>query len=127
MAQVLLVEPDISLAESYSKALQRHNHRVVVSSSAQTAIDASDQTRPDIVILELQLAVHNGIEFLYEFRSYPEWQNIPVVILSMVPPSEFSSNSVLWKELAVADYFYKPHTTLNQLIGSVQYLATAPA
>ncbi len=120
MAEILLIEPDRLLAESYVQALQSAGHEVNAASGAQAAILAADAIRPDLVILELQLVEHSGIEFLYEFRSYPDWQNVPVLIQSHVPGAEFNDNWQLLKdELGVRDYLYKPRTSLSRLIASV--------
>jgi DNA-binding response OmpR family regulator len=91
MARILLLEPDQVLAEAYRQALQQQGHSVVLSTSAQTAVLVADDHRPDLVILELQLVEHSGIEFLYEFRSYADWQDIAVIIQSQVPPGEFAA------------------------------------
>lgn len=124
MAQILLIEPDRLLAETYTRALQAAGHHVVVCAGAQAAIMAADQQCPDIVILELQLVEHSGIEFLYEFRSYSEWQAVPVIIQTGVPPGEFNDNRRLLKEeLGVQLYLYKPVTSLKQLVATVhEYL-----
>ena len=120
MAQILLIEPDRLLAESYVQALQSAGHQVNAASGAQAAIMTADAATPDLVILEIQLVEHSGIEFLYEFRSYPDWQNIPVLIQTQVPRSEFADNwQLLQGELGVRDYLYKPRTSLYQLVSSV--------
>lgn len=120
MAQILLIEPDHVLAETYQLALEAAGHTVSVCATAQTAVQSADQVKPDLVILEIQLVEHSGIEFLYEFRSYPDWQNIPVLIQSQVPPSEFSDNLELLKnELYVVNYLYKPQTNLKKLLETI--------
>lgn len=123
MAAILLIEPDRLLAEVYYQALIAAGHNVSVCPNAQAAILAADQITPELVILELQLVEHSGIEFLYEFRSYPEWQAIPVIMHSHVPPVEFRGNSqLLEQELGVKAYLYKPQTSLQQLLRSVGQL-----
>jgi len=125
---VLLVEPDRILADTYRQALQVANHAVTVVPTAQSAISAADKATPELVILELQLVEHSGIEFLYEFRSYPDWQTVPVIIHSQVPPGEFKdSQQILRDQLGVTDYLYKPHTSLRQLLRSVDQQAATPA
>lgn len=125
---ILLVEPDRLLARSYAQALQNDGHRVLCSPNAQQAIFAADELVPDLVVLELQLVSHSGIEFLYEFRSYPDWQNIPVVILSQVPPAEFVDNwQLLQEQLGVIEYLYKPHTTLAKLQKAVNVVIPTKA
>ena len=113
---VLLVEPDVILASTYQRTLEGGGHKVQISRTAQRAIYAADAICPDLVILEMQLVSHSGIEFLYEFRSYPEWQDIPVMVLSVVPPAEFQGSwEILHNELGVRAYHYKPRTSLAKL------------
>ncbi|HVV66587.1 MAG TPA: response regulator [Candidatus Saccharimonadales bacterium] len=120
MAHVLLIEPDLILAETYRQALLAGGHRVVCCASAQAGIISADQHAPDVIVLELQLIEHSGIEFLYELRSYPEWQNIPVIIQTHVPPGEFNANKkLLAEQLHVAAYLYKPHASLQDLAAHV--------
>lgn len=120
MAQILLIEPDRVLAESYVQALLHAGHEVQAAGGAQAAVMSADAILPDIVILELQLVEHSGIEFLYEFRSYADWQQVPVIIHSQVPPAEFSDNrQLLQEELGVQTYLYKPRTSLEELLATV--------
>ena len=121
---ILIVEPDRLLAWTYAQALQGAGHTMTCRPTAQGAIFAADSSEPDLVLLELQLVSHSGIEFLYEFRSYPEWQDIPVIVLSQVPPTEFlDSWDVLRNELGVTEYLYKPHTTLAKLQRTINLLS----
>ena len=121
MAQILLIEPDFILTNLYKTGLETVGHKVVTVTSAQSAISAADKVRPEVVILELQLIDHSGIEFLYEFRSYPEWQDIPALVLSTIPMAEFSgSHDLLVSELGVRSYHYKPRTSITNLLASVE-------
>src|SRR4051794_5466447 len=121
MASILLLEPDRILAQTYYQALTGAGHTVSVCASAQTAVLAADQIKPALGIVELQLVEHSGIEFLYEFRSYADWQNVPILIHSQVPRAEFADNwQLLQQELGVTDYLYKPQTSLRELVAATQ-------
>jgi DNA-binding response OmpR family regulator len=117
---VLLIEPDRILAATYQRALQSQGHKVTSAVSAQEAIYAADQQKPDVVVLEIDLPRHNGVEFLYEFRSYNEWLKVPVIIHSFVPSTEFTRAATLQKELGVVRVLYKPATNLAQLCAAVR-------
>lgn len=117
--QVLLIEPDAVLAQTYQAGLERAGHTVVAVRSAQAGVHAADTRTPDLVLLELQLPLHNGIEFLYEFRSYHEWWQVPIVILSHVPPAEMAQLAVLKQELGVVRYLHKPAVTMRMLTSLV--------
>lgn len=124
MAHIILIEPDKVLAKTYKQALELADHTVSPCASAQAAIFACDERGPDIIVLELQLIEHSGIEFLYELRSYPEWQQIPVVINSSVPAGEFSLNTrMLREQLGVSQYLYKPHTSLKSFCAVIEEFA----
>ena len=115
MPQILLIEPDKKLAVVYSKLLASMNYDVAWAAHAQDAVSLADQTRPNLVILELQLAGHNGIEFLYEFRSYAEWRDVPVILLTNVTPRALNITAETMEVLGIRRCLYKPSTTLTQL------------
>lgn len=116
MAQILLLEPDNQLAAIYSKALQMAGHTVSWCKEAGEAINILDTHSIDLILLEIQLALHNGVEFLYEMRSYPEWQAIPVIIHSVVPAQVIKNNKLLMKQLNISEVVYKPDTSLKQMV-----------
>lgn len=121
MARVLIVEPDVRLAKIFAKALLSQRHEVMAATTAQDAVIAADEQQPDIVLLELQLTAHSGIEFLYEFRSYADWRQVPVIVVSVVPPAEFEkSHQLLYERLGVAAYHYKPQTNLRTILQAVE-------
>lgn len=121
MQKVLLIEPDVALARTYMQALQHAGFMVMHVSSAQDAVDATDHTTPDVVVLELQLAVHDGVEFLHELRSHAEWQSIPVIVNTNLTPQALAPvQGALAGDLGVVEVLYKPRTTLQQLISSVR-------
>jgi DNA-binding response OmpR family regulator len=115
MSRILLVEPDTKLANTYRTSLDAAGHTVLWKAHAQDAVYEADKFKPDMVLLELQLAAHNGIEFLYEFRSYVDWQKIPVVLLTMVQPHALQITPQNMEMLGIVRCLYKPATTLQQL------------
>jgi CheY-like chemotaxis protein len=121
MTHILLIEPDTVLARTYMQALQHVGYTVARAAGAQEAINEADGKVPDIVILELQMAVHDGVEFLQEFRSYPEWQRIPIVVNTSIAPVALAPvRYALEHDLGVKACLYKPRTTLQQLISAVK-------
>jgi len=124
--KILLVEPDQKLAQTYTEYLVARGHAVVGRMGAQSGILAADCQEPDVVILELQLAAHSGAEFLHEFRSYGDWQHIPVIILSNVAPQEFRASEKLLRKLGVKVYLYKPTTSLAGLLSAVEEYSPTP-
>ena len=129
MAQILLIEADGLMAGNIKKYLGRVGHDVRWHVDPQVAMDAIDAKKPDLLILDLMLANRSGVEFLYEFRSYPDWQKLPIIVYSSVPEAElgYAATESL-QQLDIAAYHYKPHTGLAELAQSVDLaLQTVPA
>jgi DNA-binding response OmpR family regulator len=120
VANILLLETDHLLAKNLAKFLKKLGHEVSWHVEPQSAMDHADQKRPDVIVLDLLLANHrSGIEFLYEFRSYPEWQNLPVVIFSHVAAEGLKDCLDSMQQLNVAAYRYKPTTSLSDLAQTI--------
>ena len=90
MANIFILEPDNLLAGNLRSFFANANHTAYVHSDPQSALTTADEYKPDIVITNLQLAGRSGIEFLYEFRSYSDWQNIPVILLGHLRNEEMT-------------------------------------
>ena len=117
MAHVLLLEPNTLLATVYTRALQHAGHSVAHVTGAQAGIDAADRQRPDIVITELHLPRHSGIEFLHEFRSYAEWQQVPIVLNTALTGAQVAPvMQALHRDLGIREILYKPRTSLQDLV-----------
>lgn len=118
MMHILCIEPDRMLARTYAQALQHAGYTTAYAATAQDAIDVADAQQPDLVLLELQMTGHDGIEFLHEFRSYPEWRDVPVIVNTTLAPNALEPVRSALSELGVAACLYKPYTSLQQLLSA---------
>ncbi len=117
MAHILLLEPNTLLAKVYTQALEHVGHSVDRAAGAQTAVDAADKKTPDVVIAELHLPGHSGIEFLHEFRSYAEWADIPVILNTTMTAAHLAPVlDALHRDLGIREILYKPRTSLQDLV-----------
>ncbi|HEU4914013.1 MAG TPA: response regulator [Candidatus Saccharimonadales bacterium] len=125
MQNVLVIEPDTALARTYVQALRHAGYAVRHATGAQDAIDAADQSTPAAVVMEIQLAVHDGVEFLHEFRSHAEWRFVPVVVnTNLTPVAIRPVQAALAADLGVMEVLYKPQTSLQQVISAVRRVLT---
>lgn len=123
MTDILLLEPNQVMARQYTAYLSDHGFRVSHLADAQAAIIAADTRRPDLIIMELLLAGHSGVEFLYELRSYSEWQSIPVIILSRISHADSNLDAKVMARMGIRAYLYKPETKLSRLLEVAEGLA----
>jgi CheY-like chemotaxis protein len=120
MAHILLLETDRLLAKNICSALETAGHSVDWQVEPQEAITGADALKPDVIVLDLLLAQRSGIEFLYEFRSYPEWQKLPAIVFTNIPAEELQSCMDGFHQLNVTDVLYKPSTSLSELARRVE-------
>ncbi len=87
-ARVLLsVDDDPSVAPLLRKMLSEHGYSVV--SSAPTAVlDDARRLLPDAIVLDLLMPERRGEEILDELKRDPVTGAIPVIVLTVVEPSE---------------------------------------
>lgn len=116
---VLVVEPDELLVKTYRRILNDSGYYVRSSTNAQDAIIDIDSTKPDVILVEIQLRLHNGIELLNEILSYPDLSEIPIIVLTYVPEASFSS-LLNDKQLKIVKYLHKSQATHQDILFAVQ-------
>ena len=79
----LLVEDDESIAFLLRFLLERLGCRVLAAKDgveAMQAIESGEVAR--LVLLDMMLPVHDGLTLLARLRSLPQWDGVPVVMLT---------------------------------------------
>ncbi len=118
MAHILVIDHN-KTSKSALKSLFAESHDVQTASTADEAIQHASNQKPDIIVLELSLAGHSGLEFLYEFRTYTDWWSVPVIIYTQIHLDQEVLKSRAWQQLN-AVYMYKPSASLAQLKDMVE-------
>ena len=80
---VLLVEDDEESRALTRRQLQRLNVEVIEARNGREAIDwLSRNAAPGMILLDLVMPEMDGFSMLDEIKKHPQWQRIPVVILT---------------------------------------------
>ena len=124
--KILLIEPDQRTAHDMAVYLHRQHH-VRVAGDGQAAIQLIDAERPEVIVLEPAMPAHNGVEFLYELRSYDDLLDIPVVLFSSLSPDQLGLDARQQRQLGIAHICYKPRTSLKQLANVLTDVVQTPA
>lgn len=117
--RILILETDKILAQNIGNCLEVAGYHVDWQVDPQEAIISVDVQPVDLVVMDVVLAGRSGIEFLYEFRSYPDWANIPVIIYSSIPAREVGDSVVGFEQINIKSYLYKPATPVSRLISLI--------
>ena len=82
-------------------------YKVITASSGHGLIEMIEQEKPDLVVLDIKMAEHDGLDLLQVIRK--EFYNIPVILCSA-----YSSYRGDLKSIA-ADYYVVKSADLNEL------------
>jgi hypothetical protein len=85
---VLICDDDPSIRVVVKTVLEQHDYRVLAVGSGVEAIQQAAAWRPDVILLDLLMPEMDGWETLGALRDHPETSEIPVIILSVLPPRE---------------------------------------
>lgn len=104
-ARVLIVEDETDIANLMHFHLTREGYQPQIAQSGRTALEAIDQQRPDLVILDIMLPDLDGLEVCRKIKRDPATQQIPIL---MVSARGEESDIVVGLELGAEDYVTKP-------------------
>lgn len=109
-SSILLVEDDDVDAMTVRRAFKelRVTNPLIQRSNGEAALEflrGAIQDSPCLIMLDLNMPVMNGIEFLQVVKQHPLWRRIPVVVLTT---SEEEQDKIASFDLSVAGYMTKP-------------------
>jgi two-component system chemotaxis response regulator CheY len=83
MPQAWIVDDDDEMSQAVKLMLQLLDHSVVIHREARSAARALlAGSRPDVIVLDINMPEVTGIDFLEFVRMRPEFKDLPVVMLS---------------------------------------------
>ena len=85
---LLIVEDDESSRSLLRGAVERMGWTAAEAANGRIGLERLEQSRPDVVILDLMMPEMDGFEFLIELRKRVEWRDIPVVVVSALELSD---------------------------------------
>lgn len=77
---VLVADDDASILEILKLGFRSKGYEVITASDGKSAIQAIEQSRPDLLVLDIEMPGLTGIEVLRHLRK--DWPALPVVIMT---------------------------------------------
>lgn len=113
MSKLLIIDSNISAYKIYRELF--NEFVLYFAANANDAMNTVDENDIELIITELSLANHSGMEFIYEFRTYDDWRNVPIIVYSNIKLEDQVLKSRTWSKLNIYNYLYKPNSSLKKL------------
>lgn len=81
-ADVLLVEDDNDSADIIVRAAHQAGHTIRHAADGVKGIEALNEKRPDVIVLDLMMPEMDGFEFLRKIRNSDSFRDIPVIVVT---------------------------------------------
>jgi len=113
--RILIVEDEVSLADSVRYNLEREGYVVTVAGDGRAALERFRAESPALVILDLMLPEVSGLDLCRTIRSESD---VPII---MVTAKDSEADKVAGLELGADDYVTKPFS-VRELLSRVRAL-----
>ena len=81
-ATIVLAEDNEATINVFSEYLHHRQHRVVVARNGQEAIARAIETQPDLILMDIQMPVLDGLAAIRHLRSLPALMATPIVAMT---------------------------------------------
>lgn len=113
--KVLIVEDDIATKEVVFDTLEPSGYQLFYAENGQKAIDMVYENKPDIILLDMNMPVMNGLEFLQQIKLK---RTDPYAVIAMTGDKDYKSVKKAY-EIGVTNFLHKPFN-IYELLGAIE-------
>lgn len=114
----LVVDDSITVRRVMQRFLDRNGLRVVTAKDGLDAISVLRDTRPDVILLDIEMPRMDGYEFATHVRNDKRVSDVPIIMITSRAGDKHRARAI---EIGVNDYLSKPYQEA-QLIESITRL-----
>lgn len=115
--RILIIEDDTALAENLSGALKSAGFDVSVCHDGETGLRQAQETRPDLILLDLVLPKKHGFKVMEELQANPEFSKISIIVLTNLEAPQDIERAF---SLGVKAYLVKTNYSLAEIVKKVE-------
>jgi len=112
---ILITDDNLIHQISVKYCIEDFNYNPLIAFNGQEAINIVETKPVDLIILDLQMPVMDGFEFLNWLKEHEEYASIPVIVYSGMADVDTVQEVLQYN---VFGYYFKPITQTDQLLFS---------
>ncbi|MEE8598937.1 MAG: response regulator [Dehalococcoidales bacterium] len=82
MKKILIVEDDPKNQKLFRDILEKVGYKTILASDGEQGVQLAQAERPDLILMDIQLPVKDGLTATREIKENPETSHIPVWALT---------------------------------------------
>ncbi len=115
---ILLAEDNQANIDTMSGYLESRGYRLVLAKNGQQAIELSLAHRPDLIVMDIQMPIMDGLEAMHHIRSNQQLMHVPMIALTALA---MQGDRETCLAAGAKEYLTKP-VKLKQLVTKIQQL-----
>jgi two-component system, OmpR family, phosphate regulon response regulator PhoB len=122
MAHILVVEDTPLIATIVRLGLEHGGHSVRVVDNGRAVLHAAQESRPDLILLDVLLPGASGFDVLTQLKAHPETAMVPVFMLT----GQSDGSSILHGLDRGADAYLSKPVDMPDLLARITRLIARP-
>jgi CheY-like chemotaxis protein len=118
---ILLAEDNEANINTFSSYLQAKGYRLVFATDGRQAISITKAEHPDLILMDIQMPVIDGLTAIKQIRLDPDVADIPIIALTALAMADDRERCL---DAGASEYLQKP-LKLKQLATSIQQILNA--
>ncbi len=103
---VMVVDDSVSIRQVVSRLMEDQGWKVLAAKDGIDALDRLRESRPDLIVLDIEMPRMNGYEFLSAIKVQTGYEDIPVVMLTSRTAAKHRDKA---KALGAKGFIVKPY------------------
>ena len=114
----MVVDDSITVRRVMERFLERNGMRCVTAKDGMDAVSLLQETKPDIILLDIEMPRMDGYEFASHVRNDERVSDVPIIMITSRVGDKHRARAI---EIGVNDYLGKPYQDSN-LLEAIQRL-----
>jgi chemosensory pili system protein ChpA (sensor histidine kinase/response regulator) len=116
--EIMVVDDSVSIRQVVSRLMEDQGWKVHTAKDGIDALEKLMESRPDLIVLDIEMPRMNGYEFLGAIKTQPGNENIPVVMLTSRTAEKHRDKAMA---LGARGFVIKPYND-DEFIGLIRQL-----
>lgn len=117
--RILIVDDDPFILDMYVLKLKEGDYQIDTAANGKDALKKVNETKPDLLLLDVVLPGMDGFEVLAELKKNPPEHPLKIILLTNLGQKEDVTRGM---SLGADDYIIKAHFTPSEVVHKVEHL-----